>query len=229
MILSGVLANAALVVVGGILGSLLASRAKQQHIIDSVLQGLALCVLYVAVQNLIGGGNIFIIVLSVVFGAIIGELLKIDTQLTALGDWVQKQVNRGDKQFAIAEGFVNASLLFCVGAMGLVGSLESGLAGNHDTLYAKAVIDGIVSIAFASTMGIGVAFSALAILVYQGVIALSASVISPYLSEQAINEMSCVGGLLILAIALNMLKITKIRVANFIFALLLAIVFSFAI
>lgn len=162
MILSGVLANAALVVVGGIIGSLLASRAKQ-HIIDSVLQGLALCVLYVAVQNLIGGGNIFIIVLSVVFGAIIGELLKIDTQLTALGDWVQKQVNRGGKQFAIAEGFVNASLLFCVGAMGLVGSLESGLAGNHDTLYAKAVIDGMVSIAFASTMGIGVAFSALAI------------------------------------------------------------------
>ncbi|KGQ69514.1 hypothetical protein A1D23_02515 [Chelonobacter oris] len=225
MILSGVLVNAVLVILGGIIGSLLAARAKQ-HIIDSVLQGLGLCVLYVAVQNLIAGGNIFIIVLSIVCGAIIGEALKIDSKLTALGDWVQAKVNRGGRQLAIAEGFVNASLLFCVGAMGLVGSLESGLADNHETLYAKAVIDGMVSIAFASTMGIGVAFSAVSIVIYQGVIVLSASLISPYLSEQAITEMSCVGGLLILAIALNMLKITKIRVANFIFAPLLAIVFS---
>ncbi|MGV6989589.1 DUF554 domain-containing protein [Testudinibacter sp. P80/BLE/0925] len=226
MILSGVLANAGLVVVGGVVGSLLASRAKTQ-VIDSVLQGLALCVAYVAVQNLIGGGNIFIIVASIVLGAILGELLKLDSKLTALGDWVQTKVNRGKGELAIAEGFVNASLLFCVGAMGMVGSLESGLAGNHQTLYAKAVIDGMVSIAFASTMGIGVAFSAVSILIYQGIIVLSASLISPYLSAQAINEMSTVGGLLILAIALNMLKITKIRVANFMLAPLLAIGFSF--
>ncbi|SMB80905.1 hypothetical protein SAMN05660772_01735 [Pasteurella testudinis DSM 23072] len=225
MILSGVIVNAILVVVGGILGSLLANRAKA-HIIDSVLQGLALCVLYVAVQNLVGGGNIFIIVLSVVTAAIIGEWLKIDNKLTALGDWLQEKINRGKGQLSISEGFVNASLLFCVGAMGMVGSLESGLAGNHQTLYAKAVIDGMVSIVFASTMGIGVAFSAIPILLYQGLIVLTASLISPYLSERAIAEMSCVGGLLILAIALNMLKITQIRVANFIFAPLLAILFS---
>ena len=125
---------------------------------------------------------------------------------------------------SVSEGFVTASLLFCVGAMAIVGSLENGLTGNYDTLKAKSLLDGISSIVFASSLGIGVAFSSMAVLVYQGLISLSASFISPYLGGAAvIAEMTCVGSLLIAALSLNMLGITKIKVMNLVPACLLPI------
>lgn len=124
---------------------------------------------------------------------------------------------------SVAEGFVTAALLFCVGAMAIVGALENGLTGNFDTLKAKAVLDGVSAIVFASSLGIGVALSAGAVLIYQGVIALAAGALSPLLGEAVIAEMTCVGSLLIVALSFNMLGITKIKVMNLVPAIFLPI------
>ena len=158
-------------------------------------------------------------------GGIIGESLDLDRKMQSLGDWIQKKTKRfvkGDS--SVAEGFVTASLLFCVGAMAIVGSLENGLTGNYDTLKAKAVLDGISSIVFSSSLGIGVMFSAAAIFLYQGSISLMAGFLAPLIgSEMVQNEMTCVGSLLIAALSLNMLGITKIKVMNLVPACLLPI------
>ena len=160
-------------------------------------------------------------------GAIIGELLDLDRRMRTLGDWVQEKTARlihtREGAPSVADGFVTASLLFCVGAMAVVGSLENGLTGNYDTLKAKSVIDGIAAIVFASSLGVGVAFSAAAIFLYQGAISLAAGLLSPLLSDTVIAEMTCVGSLLIVALGLNMLNVTKIKVMNLVPAIFLPI------
>ena len=164
--------------------------------------------LYIGISGALEGSNTLVAIISMAIGGIIGEVLDLDRRMVSLGDWVQQKTARfikGDSP--VAEGFVTASLLFCVGAMAIVGSLENGLTGNYDTLKAKAVLDGISSIVFASSLGIGVMFSAVAILLYQGSISLLAGVLSP----------------LIAALALNMLGVTKIKVMNLVPACLMPI------
>lgn len=160
-----------------------------------------------------------------VLGAIIGELLDLDKRMMALGDWVQKHTARlsAGSKTSISEGFVTASLLFCVGAMAIVGALQDGLTGDHSTLFAKSLLDGISSIVFAASLGVGVMFSAIAIFLYQGVIAVLASFLSPLLGDAVIAEMTCVGSLLIVALSLNMLNLTKIKVMNLVPAIFLPI------
>ena len=157
----------------------------------------------------------------------VGELLDLDRRMHTLGDWVQAKTARlihtQEGAPSVADGFVAASLLFCVGAMAIVGSLENGLTGNYDTLKAKSVIDGIAAIVFASSLGVGVAFSAAAIFVYQGAISLAAGLLAPLLSDTVIAEMTCVGSLLIVALSLNMLNVTKIKVMNLVPAIFLPI------
>ncbi|MBM6839159.1 DUF554 domain-containing protein, partial [Clostridium saudiense] len=153
--------------------------------------------------------------ICIVIGALIGELINIDNWLNRLGQAVERKVNKGGKNnISIAEGFVSASLLFCVGAMAIVGALESGLRGNYDTLFAKSLLDGITSIILTSTLGIGVVFSAITIFVYQGAITLGAGMLANVLSETVINNMTGVGSLLIIGLGLNILGVTKIKVAN---------------
>ena len=193
---------------------------------DIIMQGVALCVLYIGISGSLKGSNTLVAILSMVLGAIIGETLDLDRRMKQLGDWVQSKTQRfsGSGGPSVSEGFVTASLLFCVGAMAIVGSLENGLTGNYDTLKAKSLLDGISAIVFASSLGIGVAFSGVAVFLYQGLISVSASFIAPYLGGDAvIAEMTCVGSLLIAALSLNMLGITKIKVMNLVPACLLPI------
>ena len=191
-----------------------------------ITQGAALCVMYLGISGCLEGNNSLIAILSMVLGALIGELLDLDKRMRSLGDWVQKRTEHlvtNGGQASISEGFVTASLLFCVGAMAIVGALQDGLTGDHSTLFAKSLLDGISSIVFGASLGLGVAFSAVAILLYQGSISLMASFLQPYLGDAVIAEMTCVGSLLIVALSLNMLGLTKIKVMNLVPAIFLPI------
>lgn len=232
--LLGTVVNAAVVILGSALGlwvHLLAGRRKQtkkegerflgRELSSAVMIGIGLCAFLIGVQGAIKAQNILLVILSMAIGAAIGTLLDLDGKIRKLGDLVQKKM--GDRFGNVSEGFVGASLLFCVGAMAVTGSLESGLSCNHDTLYAKSMMDFVASIVFASTMGFGVMLSAVSILVYQGSITLLATLAQPYLSDVVINEMSAVGSLLIVGIAFNIMGITKIKLMNYVPAIFLPI------
>ena len=144
-----------------------------------------------------------------------------------MGDEIESRVSSENKEHSVSNGFVTASLLFCVGAMAIVGALQSGLTGNHDTLFAKSLIDGIAAIVMASSLGIGVLLSAGLILVYEGGITLFANVLAPLLTDSVINEMTCVGSLLIVGLALNMLKLTNLKIMNYAPAVFFPILFGY--
>ncbi len=215
-----VVINIVTVLLGGTLGLILGRRFPQK-LADTVMQGLALCVLYIGISGALDGQNTLITIISVAVGGALGELLDIDGKLNALGEALEDKFGGG--QTSLAEGFVSASMLFCVGAMAIVGSLQSGLVGDHSIIIAKSVIDGIAAVLLASSLGAGVLFAAAAVGIYQGAIVLLAEWVQPLLSDAAIAEMSCAGSLLIVALSLNMLKLTKIKVANFIPAIFLPV------
>ena len=237
--LTGTLVNAAAILAGSLLGMLLTwlaghfstllpagSTLLAERLKTIIMQGVALCVMYLGISGCLEGNNSLIAILSMVLGALIGELLDLDKRMRSLGDWVQKRTEHlvtNGGQASISEGFVTASLLFCVGAMAIVGALQDGLTGDHTTLFAKSLLDGISSIVFGASLGLGVAFSAVAILLYQGSISLLASFLQPYLGDAVIAEMTCVGSLLIVALSLNMLGLTKIKVMNLVPAIFLPI------
>jgi uncharacterized membrane protein YqgA involved in biofilm formation len=211
----GTLVNVAAVIVGSLAGLLL-KKGIPEKISDTVMKGVALCVLYIGISGSLVGTNTLVAIISMVLGAVIGTLLDLDGKLNRLGERVQEKLKgRAGAGSSVAEGFVAASLLFCVGAMAVVGSIQSGINGEHSTLFTKALLDGISSIVLASTLGLGVILSAGAVLVYQGAITLLAQWVAPFLSDYAVAEMSCVGSLLIVALALNMLGITKLKTANY--------------
>ena len=211
--LTGSIVNA-LGILGGCAAGLLLGRLIPEHLADSVTKGVALCVFYIGVSGMLAGEKTLVMILSMVLGTVIGELLRLDDRLHALGDAAERRFAKSGVRGRVSEGFVTASLLFCVGAMAIVGSLESGLSGDHSTLYAKTVLDTVSSVVYASTMGFGVALSAIPVLLYQGAITLCASLLSPVLTDGVIAEMKCVGSLLIVALSLNMLGLTKIKVMN---------------
>lgn len=217
----GTIVNAAAIVAGGIVGLLL-KKGLPERMSAAIMGGVGLAVVYIGVSGALEGQNTLVAVLSIVIGAALGSWLDIDRGLNWLGDRAQATFARngsGDNRFA--EGFVSASLLFCVGAMAVVGSLQSGLSGDHGTLFAKSLLDGISSMVFASTLGAGVLLSAVAVFVYQGAITLLAQVVAPVLSDAIVAEMTCVGSLLIIGIGLNMLGVTKLKLANYLPAIFL--------
>ena len=215
MILTGVLVNAGAILLGGIAGTFL-RRGLPERLNKTLMQGLGLCVLYVGINGALVGEQVLVAVLSIALGGLLGEWLGLDRRLNRLGDFLQGLLNPGPSQGSFAEGFINATLFTCVGAMAIVGSLQSGLSGNHETLLAKALIDGIVMVVMASTLGIGVSLAAVSVFLYESLLTLSARAVAGYLMTPVINEMNCVGSLLIVAIALNMLQLTNIKVANLI-------------
>lgn len=219
----GTLVNVAAIIVGSLAGLLL-KKGLPERVSGMLNIAVGLCVAYIGIGGCLSGENMLVAVLSMVIGAVIGELMDLDGKLNRLGQAVQNRFNK-DKggRSTIAQSFVSASLLFCVGAMAIVGSLQSGISGDHNTLYVKSILDGISSIVFATTLGGGVLLSVLPLFLYQGAIALLAQFIAPYLSDAVIAEMTCVGSLLILALAFNLLKITKIKVANLLPAVILPI------
>ncbi len=218
----GAIVNTLAAVVGGLLGSLL-KKGIPARFADLVQKGLALCVLYIGIKGSLVGTNTLVTILSLVLGAILGELLNIDGAIERLGAWAQRKLSKGGSR--LGEGFVTASLLFCVGSMAVVGSLQSGLTGNHETIFTKSMLDFVSAIILASTLGLGVCLSGIFVLVYQGAIVLLARWAAPILSDYVVAEMSCAGSLLIVALGLNMLGITKLKVANLLPAMFLPIIF----
>jgi len=208
----GTIVNTAAVIGGGILGSFLKGGISERFR-EIIMQGIGLAVCLIGIQNALKTTDIFIVIISLIIGGTLGEWWKIEDKLDRMGQWAQKKFSKnGDNSFS--QGFVTASLVYCVGAMAIVGALESGLKGEYGTLYAKSILDGISAIIFSSTLGIGVAFSAISVFLYQGAITVAASFLQSYLSDPVITEMTAVGGLLILAIGLSLLGIKKFKVGN---------------
>lgn len=216
MILTGVLINAAAVAVGGVLGTL-GGRLMPEKMKQTVLAATGLVSIGIGISGAIGSSNQLIPILSLVIGSVIGELLHIEDGVTRAGDWLQK---RFGKSGSITEGFVTGSLVFAVGAMAVMGALESGLKNDHTILMTKSVIDMAGSVAFAGSLGIGVAFSALSVLVLEGTVALLASLLTGVLTDAVITEISVTGSLIIIGVGLNVLGLTKLRIMNMTPALL---------
>ena len=219
----GTVVNFIAIAVGGSI-SLLLKKGLPEKIGETVMYGLALCVLYIGFSGALDGENILIAIISMAIGAAIGEWIDLDRRITSLGNWLEAKYKGEEGNTSISQGFVAASLLFCVGALAIVGALQSGLTGNHEMLFTKSLIDGIAAIILASSLGAGVLLSAGAVLIYQGTITLLAQFLSPYLTLTVINEMTCVGSLLIIGLALNMLNITRLKVMNLVPAVFLPII-----
>lgn len=219
MILTGALVNGGAIVVGGLLGTF-GGKLMPEKMRQTVLGATALVSMGIGISGAIGSSNQLIPILSLVIGAVIGELLHIEDSVTRAGDWLQKKFG---KMGPITDGFVTGSLVFAAGAMAVMGALESGLKNDHTILMTKSVIDMAGSVAFAGSLGIGVAFSALSILVLEGTVALLASLLTGVLTEAVITEISVTGSLLIIGIGLNVLGLTKLRIMNMAPALLLPI------
>ena len=217
----GVAVNALAILAGSLMGALF-KKGIPERLTKHIMSGIALCVIYIGISGALKGENTLVLVISTALGGIIGELIDIDRHLSSLGERIGRRFKNGGGA-SVGEGFVTGTLVFCVGAMAIVGSLQSGLTGNHETLFTKALLDGISSLVFAATMGFGVALSGVSIFIYQGVIVLLAGLLSPLLSDYIIAEMTCAGSLLIIGLGLNMLGITKIKVANFLPAIFLPI------
>ena len=219
MILTGVLINAAAVAAGGVLGTL-GGRLMPEKMKQTVLAATGLVSIGIGISGAIGSSNQLIPILSLVIGSVIGELLHIEDGVTRAGDWLQKIFG---KSGSITEGFVTGSLVFAAGAMAVMGALQSCLKNDHTILMTKSVIDMAGSVAFAGSLGIGVAFSALSVLVLEGTVALLASLLTGVLTDAVITEISVTGSLIIIGVALNVLGLTKLRIMNMTPALLLPI------
>ena len=221
----GTLVNCLTIIGGCIIGLCIKGKVNEK-VSTTVMQGLGLCSLYIGISGSLKCEEPIQLIVSMAVGALIGELIDIDKWLVKLGDYFENKFKKKDDKVSISEGFVTSSLLFCVGAMAIVGSLESGLNGNNTTLYAKSVLDGVSSIIFSSTLGIGVFLSVFTVLIYQGSITLAASMLSGILSTSVITNMSVVGSVIIIGLGLNILGMTKIKVANLLPAIFIPIIFG---
>ncbi|MDI3533957.1 MAG: uncharacterized protein PWQ82_322 [Thermosediminibacterales bacterium] len=217
----GTIVNVLSIIAGSFVGIILKKgipdRAK-----TTLMQVMGIVVLMIGTSMALKTKNVLVVLISLVLGGITGEALNIEKKLNQTAELFEQKI--GEKSGDFAKAFVSASLVYCVGAMAILGSLESGLSGNHTTLYVKSVLDGITSIMFSSSMGIGVMFSAIPVFVYQGTITLGASIVKTFLNDDVIREMTATGGILILGIGLNILEIKNIRVANLLPAVFIAII-----
>lgn len=221
----GTIVNCLAIIGGSILG-LLFSKGIPDNYKEIIMSGVGLSVILIGVKSALATDHLLVVIFSIIIGAMIGEFLGIEQRLESFGARLERLIaSRSGDSSSFARGFVTASLVFCVGSMAIVGSLESGLTGNHQTLFAKSILDGVTSVVFASAMGFGVLFSSLAVFIYQGFITLTAVFMKQFLVPETITQMSSVGGLLILAIGLNLLKITSIRIGNLIPGIVLPLLY----
>jgi len=222
----GTIINVATVVFGSLVGVFLNNRLPK-NINHTVMQGLALSTALIGIKMGLETRNLLIVVLSLVIGGIIGEILGIENKFDQLGKWLEGKFDSKEKGSGnFTKGFVSTSLLFCVGPMAIVGCIENGLTGKYDILLTKAVMDGFAAMAFASTFGVGVTFSAGSIFAYQGGLTLLANLVKSYLTDPVVREMTATGGVLIIGLALNILEIVKVKVGNLLPAILVAIFIS---
>lgn len=223
--MTGTIVNAVAIVAGTAVGLLL-RKGISESVKDTVMAGIGLAVALIGFKMAFQTENELIVILSLVTGGVLGEILNIEGWLAKLGTFLEAKVGGDSGQGEIARAFVTTSLIFCVGAMSIMGAIEDGLTGNAATLYAKSLLDGISAIVFTTTMGFGVAFSSIAVLIYQGSITLAASELKAFLTPTMINEMTATGGLLIVGIAGNILGIKPIKVGNLLPAVFMAVLFS---
>lgn len=220
--LIGTIVNVFAVIFGSLIG-LFFTRISDS-MIDTVMKGIGLTVIILGLQMGMQSNNFLLVIISIAVGAVLGEIGKLDDQLTKAGNWLEKRFARKTN---ISQGFITATLIFCVGAMAVVGALDSGLRGDHSILYTKSLLDGFTAIILTSTLGSGVLFSSIPIFLYQGTIALFASqinrIIPADLLDLFIQEITATGGVMILAIGLNLTGITHIKVSNLLPALLVVL------
>ncbi|MEL1134896.1 DUF554 domain-containing protein [Desulfitobacterium sp. THU1] len=218
----GTIVNSLAIIIGAIVG-ILFGKALPEKIKRTVTQGIGLAVILIGLSMALETQNPIVVIASLVLGGILGEWIDIELRLQHLGLWLERKFAKGGAGGNFTKGFVSSSLMFCVGAMAIMGALESGLKGVHDILYAKSMLDGISSIVLASSMGIGVLVSAIPVFLYQGGITVSAGLLQSMLSEAVIAEMSATGGLLIVGIGLTLLEIKEIKVGNLLPGIFVAI------
>ncbi|MDQ0157757.1 DUF554 domain-containing protein [Robertmurraya andreesenii] len=236
MFLLGTMVNGLLIIIGTLLGKLLHRIPEQMK--GTVMHGIGLAVIVLGLQMGLKSNNFLIVILSLVFGAVLGEYFDLEEKLNRLGNWLELKVGNGSGQGSIAQGFVTATLIFVIGAMAIIGALDSGIRGDHDVLYTKAIIDGFTALILTTTLGIGVIFSAIPVILYEGIIAAFATqidqLIPQALMDSFISEMTATGGVMIFAIGLNLIGLIKIRVANLlpgivVTAIIVAILYYFPV
>lgn len=210
--------NAVAILIGTTLGRLLGVRLPER-LVETLFQALGLGILLTGATMALQGEKIIPIIISLILGAAIGEIINLEGLLEALGRKLEKRLGSDHGDFSRA--FVGASLIYCVGAMAITGALEAGLNHNYTILYVKSLLDGTLAVILTTKLGIGVGFSALSVLAYQGTLTLGATWIAPFLDPTAVKEITATGGLLIVAIALNLLKIKEFRVGNLLPAIFL--------
>ena len=217
----GVIVNTVTVILGSIVGMLFSKFISEKYT-TAIMTAIGLCTLYIGFDGALAGENTLVLIISLAVGTAVGTLFGIDDGINALGAFIEKKFKRNDGKASVAQGFVTASLLFCVGSMTIVGSLNAGISGDNTLLLTKSVLDLISSCVLAASMGIGVLCSAVFVLVFQGGLVLLADFIGPFLSASAQAELICAGSVMIIALGLNLIGITKIKVANMLPALILA-------
>lgn len=227
--MTGVLVNTATVIIGSLIG-LIFNKGIPKKYTDSIMTGIGLCTVYIGISGTLKGENTLILIISIVLGVATGTGMDIDGRINMLGDWIGNRFRKsGGETATIAQGFITASLLFCIGAMTIVGSLNAGLSGDNEMLFTKSLLDLISSAILAASLGIGVIFAAAFVFVFQGSIVMMAQYLQPILTESAINELTCAGSLMILALGLNLIGVTKIKVANYLPALIIAPLISWVL
>ena len=217
----GVLINVITVIIGSSVG-LLFKKGIPEKVSHAAMVGLGACTVYIGITGSLSGENVLILIAAVVLGAIIGTLLNIDGGINTLAEKVESKFKKDGSNVSIAEGIISATLLFCVGSMTVTGSIQAGLTGDNSILITKAMLNLVSSMMLASSLGIGVLLSAVAVFVIQGGLVLLSGMLAPVMSVGAINEMTCAGSILIIMIGTNLMGITKIKVADYLPAILFA-------
>jgi len=221
--LLGTLVNVIAIIIGSLIGLVFKNNISEKYN-ETIVHAIGLGVILIGLRGAFKCDNFILIIISLAIGTLAGEICRLEYRLEKVGDWLEKKFSK-ENQDGFATGFVTTTLLYCVGAMAIIGSLESGLTGNHATLFAKSTIDGIMAIIFSSTMGIGVLFSSISVFLYQGSITLAAVYIKPFLTPEVISQTSAVGGLLIVALGINMLRENKIKVGNMLPAVFIPLIY----
>jgi len=218
----GTIVNSLAVIVGGLIG-ILFKNVIPEKISDALLKASGLAVITVGIKLSLVGENLTLLIMSIIIGTGIGELINVEGRLDNLGAFVESKMK--NKQNNVTLGFVTCTLIYCVGSMAIVGSIQSGLTGNHEILFSKALLDGIMSISMAVSMGVGVILSSVSIFIYQGIITVLAQSMQSLLSDVVVTKTTAIGGALIMAIGPNFLEIKRIKVGNMLPAVFLPIIY----
>ena len=222
MILTGTIVNSVAIVICGFLGTFVIKNVPERFN-EIVMKAIGLSIFFIGISGALVNEHVMLLILSMVIGSVIGEFIDIDGKMNALGDFAEKKLGFGEGSFS--KGFVTASILFCTGSMAIVGAMNGGLSHDHNMLFAKAILDGVIAIVFAGAMGIGVAFSAVPVLIYEGIIAIAAAAVGDFMTAEMITEMSAVGSLIIAGIGFNFLEVKNIKVANMIPAIFIPCIY----